>query len=367
MGKFSNNPEVKISAANSIAIGGDGNSPGVWVNSEMKEYVSHYPSGLSMGGVAGYAKYAPNIETFVPGGISVSGDRAFLDTFNPPAYGPWFEAMISDEQGNLYSYYHTEIRVYSDTKIRVGIGCQKSLDGGNTWIDIGNALIVNTPAGSDIADGVTTHLNYGFVGGNGDCSAILDHTQTYLYIFWSQYGKTSETQGIGMGRMLWSDRNSPEGKILKWYNDAWVQPGVGGLTTPVIPNGGDCYGLFAVQDYWWGPAIHWNEYIEKYVVLLNRSNNGDFYWTNGQTNYWAYCSDLANPIWSTPQELVFSDGSMGNWYPICYGLQPGAGTDKFCGQTGRLFVSGISNWSIRFYRPFEDPNPPVISAGRIRQ
>ena len=364
MGRFTPSPACSISPASNIFFGGDSNAPGVWLQGKLKRYESNYPQNGNTGGVSAYSCYNPNIETLVTGGQIIAGGRQYLDTRIPPAYGPWFEGMEVDENGVAYAYYHTEIRIYGDTKFHVGIGAQKSTDGGITWTDIGMSLIVDTPLGSDVPQGTFTNLGFGFMGGNGDCSVMLDANNQYLYIIWSQYGLTSANQGIAMGRMLWSDRDSPAGKVYKLFNGTWSQPGAGGLSSPVIPNGGDCYGLFAAQDYWWGPSIHWNEYLEKYVLMLNRSNNGGFTWSGGQTNYWCYSDSLESGIWSTPQPLVFPANYMGDWYPVVYGLQEGIGTDKICGEVGRLSVNGQSNWRITFSREFQDPSPPTIYAGR---
>ena len=48
------------------------------------------------------------------------------------------------------------------------------------------------------------------------------------------------------------------------------KPGLGGFVTPIFPatvawERADC-------DAFWGPSVHWNSYLQQYVMLLNRAN-----------------------------------------------------------------------------------------------
>jgi hypothetical protein len=69
--------------------------------------------------------------------------------------------------------------------------------------------------------------------------------------------------------MPYVDRDKPVGKVMKWHNGEWSEPGVWGHVTPVFP---------AERDYhkpngamFWGPAMHWNNYLQMYVMVLNHA------------------------------------------------------------------------------------------------
>jgi len=53
---------------------------------------------------------------------------------------------------------------------------------------------------------------------------------------------------------------------------------------------------------YWGPSVHWNVDLQKYIVLMNRSKGGNYdpdgiYMTNTDT--------LENPrLWARPKRIV---------------------------------------------------------------
>jgi hypothetical protein len=94
----------------------------------------------------------------------------------------------------------------------------------------------------------------------------------------------------------------------------------------------------------WGPSIHWNTYLEQYVMLLNRAKDEQF----GQDGiYVAFAPTLADPGgWSAPIRVL----SGGGWYPQVAGPEVGAGTDRLAGQRARLFLTGVSTHTLEFER-----------------
>lgn len=347
-------PKVEITAAtNGIFINGDCNNPAVWVNGELRLYGSPYPSGGFMGGVATY-KGGGSVEA-LGWDVSVTPDRSKLGAYTPAAFGPWFESVLADDNGALWAYYHAEFP--TNNRIHPRIGTQVSYDAGATWTDLG--IILDTPDGTDEPN---SHLGYGFIGGNGDCSAILDANKEYVYFFFSQYGSAADTQGIATARMRWADRATPVGKVVKWHNGAWDQPGLGGQGTPILSNVGDAHALRAPFDYWWGPSIHWNTFLHRYVILLNRSNTSEFTYDCGVANWYTTSASLEDPSrWDDPAPLPFTDGFQGSWYPQIVGTSSGE-TDTLAGETARLFVHGLSVWNIRFLKsedPTLEPQPEI--------
>ncbi len=348
--------EVLVRRSNrGIWLSGDSNSPAVWIDGRLRVYQSIAPENGSAGGVASYAEgpYVYSLRTKRP----VSPDRALLDEYSPKAYGPWFEAVVPDESGNLWAYYHAEYVSEDLTKIHPRIGAQVSRDNGETWQDLG--VILDTPPGTDEPN---SYLGYGFSGGNGDFSAVLDPSGTYLYFFFTQYGRTAQTQGIATARLRWSDRDAPVGKVEKWHDGAWMQPGLGGEADSFLPNVGDAHGLQADFDFWWGPSIHWNTHLQRYVILLNRSNTGNFSAQGIAPNWYMSASDLEDPTtWDEPRPLVFPQGQEGGWYPQVIGTEPGE-TDRLAGRMARLFIGGNSDLEIHFLREGEEPLPTTLPA-----
>ncbi len=71
-------------------------------------------------------------------------------------------------------------------------------------------------------------------------------------------------------------------------------------------------------DSYWGPAVHWNTYLESWVMLLNRSCCTAGFPQEGI--YAAFNPDLANPnAWSRPRRIPRNAG----WYPQIMGTGPG--------------------------------------------
>lgn len=344
-------PAVTITAAlTSLWIDGDCNNPAVWVDGQVRVYGSPYPQNGSMGGVATFRAGA-TLES-IGAAQAVNPDRSRLGACRPAAFGPWFESIVADDQGVLWAYYHAEFPNPEETKVHPRIGAQVSRDGGASWTDLG--VLLDTPAGTDE---LHSWLGYGFSGGNGDFSVLLDPSGTYLYFFFSQYGAPADAQGVALARMRWADRAEPVGKVLKWCDGGFTQPGLGGRTTPFLANVGDAHGLRAPFDFWWGPSIHWNTHLQRYVILLNRSNTGDFTFNNGVANWYLTGTKLDDPsTWDDPAPLPFPDGYQGSWYPQVIGTGAGE-TDKLAGETARLFVHGLSSWTISFVRPEPPPAP----------
>jgi hypothetical protein len=140
--------------------------------------------------------------------------------------------------------------------------------------------------------------------------------------------------------MPWAYRDRPAGRVLKWRDGRWSAPGLGGRATPV-------YGVRVSwhqgdADAFWGPSVHWNTHLGKYVLLMARTS--DSAWST-EGIYIAYADRLDDPsTWSEPQRLV--EG--GAWYPQVMGLQRGLGTDSLAGEYARFFMGGRSDHFIRF-------------------
>ena len=263
-----------------------------------------------------------------------------------PPGGWWMEAVVPDYRQVLYGYYHNEQPDVCPGNPRSAprIGAAKSFDGGRSWIDLG--FVIEAPPGSTQCQTANRY----FVGGVGDCSAVLDQNRQWLYIFFSAYPRDIEGQGVAVARIRWSDRDAPTGRVAVWNDGAWRYPV---LTDDERLSHEPAGPIFRAErsfharsvDGFWGPSVHWNTFLEQYVMLLNRAYDGEF---SQEGIYISSNKSLDDPTkWTSPQRLL----SGGKWYPQVVGTDAGAGSDRLAGERARLFVGGVSMHEIVFRRP----------------
>ncbi len=256
--------------------------------------------------------------------------------FDSYAHAPmWIEATHLDPDGTLFAWYHHEVGVGCEGKFLSApeIGMLVSYDNGISFFDLGIILTAGETADCSAANGY-------FAGGNGDFSVLLDEEGKYFYLYYSNYAGPLSAQGIAVARLAYEDRFLPVGNVWKRHGGEWNEPGLGGLSEAAIPA--------AVSwtnpntDAFWGPSIHFNTYLNKYVMLMNRSCCEPGWPPEGI--YISYASGLADPQgWSPPQQILANVG----WYPMALGLGVEE-TDKRAGREARLFVGSDSRWLLRF-------------------
>jgi hypothetical protein len=279
------------------------------------------------------------------------------ESYDPVRYdneisgGRWIECTWRDTDGTLYGWYHNEpLGICPERRpekhlTAPRIGAARSVDNGLNWHDLG--IILEAPADSLYC---STENHY-FAGGNGDFSVMLDPASRYLYFFISTYNRNPAEQGVSVARMLYADRDSPVGKVQKWYQGKWEEPGLGGHVTPIFPAKTDWHRKDA--DAFWGPSIHWNAYLNQFVILLNRACDAN--WAQ-EGIYITFNDDLSHPEqWSTPTKILDGKDAVAipavgcGWYPQVMGIdKEKKETDKLAGRVARLFVHGRSRWEIVF-------------------
>jgi hypothetical protein len=288
----------------------------------------------------------PNISRGLDQFLLESTEPVFFDS---TAHSPvWFEAAWQDEDGTLFLWYHHEPGGVcgGNSLTAPKIGAAVSYDGGTTVQDLGIVLESPYPPNCSAKNGF-------FAGGHGDASVIVDRERSYFYFLFTNYGGPLDEQGVSIARMPFERRKHPAGAVTKYYQGEWTEPGVGGKVTPIFP----------AQRAWerddadsfWGPSIHWNTYLEQYVVLLNRSCCKSGWPQEGV--YVAFSPDLSDPwAWVSPQKLLDRSQlrSLPGYYPQVLGLNPGE-TDSVAGEVARFYVHGRSDWEIVFVR--EEPWP----------
>jgi len=268
--------------------------------------------------------------------------------------GRWLEAVIRDEEsGRLYGWYHQEIEMDCPQGRRTWpqIGAAISEDDGESWDDVG---VVLTPReGSVTCDTDHPVTN----GGVGDFSVILDRNadpaRHYLYFIFSSYGGDLEEQGISFARMPWTERDRPfdrfsgQSQVSKWDGSGWNAPGIGGRSEAIFHDSRQVSWTSAQNNGYWGPSVHWNSDLQKFVVLMDRSKGGN-YETEGV--YMTNTASLDDPrSWVEPR-LIIADGQ--GWYPQVIGAPVYGGTDKMAragtAQPTRYFNQGRSSFYITF-------------------
>ena len=317
-------PEVVLIPAPPITFPAevDSNSPAFWAEGQLHVLNSLHHPFLSEG--RSVSRLADPVGVTFRGGVT--GPR-------------WMESVIQDEDGTLYGFYHYEPQRVcpGSTKTAPQIGAARSRDNGLSWDDLG--IVIAAPSnerhcGSD---------NLYFVGGEGDFTAVLDRAREYVYFLFSAYPAEDGSQGIAAARLRWADRDRPAGRVWKWGAGRWRTPGVNGRASPVYRVSESWHD--AETDAFWGPSVHWNRYLETYVILMTRAT--DSAWTT-QGIYIAYAARLDDPAsWSEPRLLL--EG--GAWYPQVMGLERGTGTDSLAGRYARFFMAGRSDFLMRFDRP----------------
>jgi len=263
-------------------------------------------------------------------------DQVFVDSPNQPL---WIEAVWQDEDGTLLAWYHHEpINVCPNNGLTTPmIGALISTDGGRTFQDLGIVLSSGEPANCRAENGY-------FAGGHGDFSVIRDEMSGDFFFLFGNYSGDRSSQGVAIARMRFEDRYAPAGAVWKYFEGGWTEPGIGGRMTAVLPARREWE--FADADSFWGPSIHWNTYLGKYVVLLNRSCCKPMWPQEGI--YASFITDLGDPAsWSAPRKILSDIGFGPGFYPQILGLGPGE-TDRAAGQRSRLYIHGVSHWELVF-------------------
>ncbi len=256
--------------------------------------------------------------------------------------GRWIEATHKADDGLLYMWYHNEPPLSPD-RTAPRIGTMVSTDNGLTWRDLG--IVLEAPGGSNNLGSANKY----FVGGNGDFAVIADRQKEYLYFFISTYHKDTAEQGVGVARMPFANIGQPKGHAFKWHRGQWAEPGIGGHVTPIFTAHIDWHRPDA--DAFWGPSIHWNTYLECWVMLLNRAKDKD--WAQ-EGIYISFNRRLSEPAgWTKPVKILEAGRlEKSRWYPQVVGMSAEKReTDKLAGRTARLFVAGLSKWEITFLKP----------------
>ncbi len=312
----------------------------------------------------------------------------------------WFETMYQDVRDpsgkTLYGIYHNENYPetlpydpstgigYTDDNWPQGlrgpesaaavcrIGIMKSTDGGKSWEDRGIFI-------EDLNDRMIRkphNISLTFAGGVGDPSAVA--SGDYLYLFYGEYSypekydsasydETKEWahQCISVARIKLTDLDNPEGKARRWDGTGFNAPHNGAgkpipaLQIPMEEGGG---AASQAKQYYWGPSVSWNYYLNCWVMLMAKVEEPMWRGSNIYISFNPH-ADLGagdNALqWTKPQLLISKPGRV-LWYPS---LQPlntpediqNKNTCLKLGKRARLFVkdSEANEYSSEFIIEFE--------------
>jgi hypothetical protein len=341
-------PRASLAAASAIVLPGtvDSNSPLIW---DLEDGLYKMFAMTSHSGRPSLA---------IGSSLDRLGANAEVSLLPHPGHGVWMEAVVSDEVETWYGFYHNEWPAEAcgrPDRAVARIGAAKSTDRGRNWQDLG--IVVQATQDTTACDSPNKYI----IGGVGDLSVMLDADKQYLYLFYSQYQKQRDAQGVAVARLRWADRDRPAGRISIWRGGIWERNAgrrefiaVPGMmrrvewsypaATPLVATAQAWHDADARVDAFWGPAVHWNTFLEQYVMLLNRSRDESY---TQEGVYVSFAPRLDDPsLWSAPQKLL----NGGKWYPQVVGSSPGTGTDKLAGASARFFMSGRSDWLINFAR-----------------
>lgn len=280
-------------------------------------------------------------------------------TYNDTGAGRWLEAVIrDDDSGQLYGWYHEEIatRCPQGWRFWPRIGAVVSTDDGATWDDLGIILWPRDGTVTCETDHPVTN------GGIGDFSVIADNASAadrYLYFIFSSYGGDLVEQGVSFARMSWIDRDHPldplsgQSRAIKWDGDGWDAPGIGGRSVAVFHDSQQVTWTSLQNNGYWGPSVHWNVDLNKFIVLMSRSHGGNY---DPQGIYMTYTETLDAPLsWAQPKLAISANQG---WYPQVIGDGAIRGTDKLAGAQARYFNQGQSTSYIAFANPPRSTTQP---------
>jgi hypothetical protein len=159
--------------------------------------------------------------------------------------------------GNLLDVYHAEINTL--TSFYSLLGLAESLDGGKTWTDLGEIIRLNQQYNPNLP---------GFDIGSPRLVASPDGLYFYIYFpDWIANGTDfPRATVVSVARVQITalleaafGADPHAAAFEKYYQGAWDQPGIGGLSTDLNPN----------ARYGGSPNVAFNDALGRYVMIAN--------------------------------------------------------------------------------------------------
>ncbi len=181
--------------------------------------------------------------------------------------------------GNLLMVYHAEREQSNQSGFYSFLGIAKSTDEGHTWVDLGLVIEINQPFNE------TSSADFEI----GDGNLVVDPTNKYFYLYFPDRMKTGVITYMSVARVSIDEflsaafPDSPGCRSLpsfvKYYKEEWNQPGIGGLSSMVLPGPWPAYAG--------SPNVAYSNYLHCYVAILDDTSNISYslskdgiHWTN---------------------------------------------------------------------------------------
>jgi len=387
-------PKAMLSPADKFVFNSfvDCNMSEVWIGDKFMIFPGKYGED-PLWGKANDLKYATGSSVDEAFGTPAKG---FIEPRLPPNAKPgmpglhgavWFESVYQDQKDvsgkTLYALYHNEnypetlpydnptgkgykkadwpegLKGPSSPSAVCRIGIMKSTDGGLSWSNRGLFLEDEQPRLILRPDNTAAN----FAGGTGDPSCVA--SGGYLYLFYGEYGypghydhktysaeKEWKGQCISIARIALTDLDNPDGKAKRWDGNAFsasyngIGKPVASIRIPLGKGGGPASS--PKGNYYWGPSVSWNEYLDCWVMLMAKAVGPSW---KGSSIYIAFNKNrdlgagLNAQAWTTPKLLVDKPGHT-LWYPSLQPLNTEANkVNKYSslrlGRRARLFYKDI--------------------------
>ncbi len=225
--------------------------------------------------------------------------------------------------GSWLLVYHAE---YDDPPYFL-LGLAISSDKGLHWTDIGEIIRFNMPF---------SYKGQPAPGAIGDPPLVVSLDGKYFYVYFLDWLKSGANTTASIARAPITEvlRDAFGGSVhfaapfKKYYQEAWDQPGIGGASTDLIPEG----------HYGGGNNVAYNSYIHRYMMLNSDSQNYSYaespdglHWTDTIfIGMFGYVPDIAG--YSGPIGLGVDPTVLGREFYVYYtqfrGPWPGAQSVK---------------------------------------
>jgi uncharacterized repeat protein (TIGR03803 family) len=225
--------------------------------------------------------------------------------------------------GNWLLVYHAE---YDDPAYFL-LGLAVSYDKGLHWTDIGEIIRFNKPF---------SYQGQSAPGAIGDPPLVVSPDGKYFYVYFLDWLKSgaSTTASIARASIPEVLQDAFAGNVhfaapfKKYYQGAWDQPGIGGASTDLIPEG----------HYGGGNNVAYNSYLHRYLMLNSDSQNYSYaesidglLWTNtiflGMLGYVPDIAGYSGPI-GTGADPAILEKEFYVYYTQFRGPWPGAQSVK---------------------------------------
>jgi hypothetical protein len=217
-----------------------------------------------------------------------------------------------------------------------GIGLAESTNDGTTWTKKGE--IIKSAKPKDWTD-----WSGQSVRGVGTPSALIDATDTYIYLYYVEFsGLKNGIQAICLARAPLSKGAPLPGNWEKFYLDDFAEPGLGGKETPVIDGS-------AVRAGAMYPHATFSKSLNKYILTFNFNRLAETRqeMALGKSGIYLALSD-DGIHWSTPQKLIttYSQRALG----LSIAIEPTLVLDT---------PDSLTGWLLYAYTPKYTSNPSI--------